>query len=70
MRAAQINTYGDNKVVMINQNAQKPKITDNQVLVRMHAAAVNPVDWKIRAGYLKALDPYSFRLHWAWIFPA
>lgn len=60
MRAAQINTYGDNKVVMINQNAQKPKITDNQVLVRMHAAAVNPVDWKIRAGYLQSFRPVQF----------
>lgn len=60
MRAAQINTYGDTKVVMINQNAQKPKITDNQVLVRMHAAAVNPVDWKIRAGYLQSFRPVQF----------
>ena len=45
---------------MINQNAQKPKITDNQVLVRTHAAAVNPVDWKIRAGYLQSFRPVQF----------
>jgi NADPH:quinone reductase-like Zn-dependent oxidoreductase len=27
-----------------------PEIKDNQILVRVHAAAVNPVDWKLRSG--------------------
>ena len=60
MIAAQINAYGDNKVVIINQSTQKPKFTENQVLVKMHAAAVNPVDWKIRAGYLQSFRPVQF----------
>lgn len=60
MIAAQINAYGDSKVVIINPSAKKPEITEGQVLVKMYAAAVNPVDWKIRAGYLQSFRPVQF----------
>lgn len=31
-----------------------------EVLVRVHAAGVNPVDWKIRQGYMKDFRPMQF----------
>jgi NADPH:quinone reductase-like Zn-dependent oxidoreductase len=30
------------------------------VLIRVHAASVNPLDWKIRAGQMKAVDSTPF----------
>jgi NADPH:quinone reductase-like Zn-dependent oxidoreductase len=36
------------------------------VLIRVHAAAINPVDWKIREGYLKEILPYSLPIILGW----
>lgn len=53
MKAAQINKYGDSEVIEINPNAPKPEIKEGQVLVEVIAAGLNPIDYKIRLGYLK-----------------
>ncbi len=58
MKAAQINKYG--AVIEINSNAPKPPVKDGQLLVEVHSAALNPVDWKMRAGYLQKMMPLSF----------
>ena len=34
---------------------EKPNIQDNEILIQVHAASVNPVDWKVRSGKLKLL---------------
>lgn len=60
MRAVQINSYGGNEVLEINQNAPKPTLSKNQVLVEVYAASINPVDWKIRSGFLKDVMPLTF----------
>lgn len=60
MKAAQINAYGTNDVLEINENAPKPPLKQGQVLVEVHAASINPVDWKIRAGYMKDMMPLNF----------
>lgn len=60
MRAAQINGYGGNEVVVIDTNAAKPALSAGKVLVKTHAAGVNPVDWKIRQGYLKQMALITF----------
>lgn len=60
MKAVQINTYGGIDVLEINENAPKPAPSKNQVLVGVHAASINPVDWKLRAGYLKEWMPLKF----------
>src|SRR5207302_1862237 len=33
---------------------------DDQILVRIHDAGVNPIDWKIRQGYMKQVMPVTF----------
>lgn len=60
MKAVQINKYGGVEVLEINENVEKPTPSAGQVLVEIHAASINPVDWKIREGYLKEMAPLKF----------
>jgi len=49
MKAVVINEYGTNDVVRY-VDVECPEPEAGEVLVRIHAAGVNPVDWKIRDG--------------------
>lgn len=57
MKAAVLDRFGDNDVVHIRDVAMPP-LGDHDVLVRVHAASVNPVDSKTRAGKLQVLLKY------------
>jgi NADPH:quinone reductase-like Zn-dependent oxidoreductase len=52
MKAAIINHYGTPEVLQIKE-VEKPQIEPDQMLVKVHASSVNPIDWKIRKGLLK-----------------
>jgi len=49
MKAVRIEGYG-NEEVMALAEVERPAPGDNELLVKVRAAAVNPVDWKIRDG--------------------
>lgn len=49
MKAVVIKQYGNNDVVDYT-DVDRPVPGPSEVLVRVHAAGVNPVDWKIRGG--------------------
>ncbi|MEH1832881.1 MAG: NADP-dependent oxidoreductase [Nostoc sp.] len=49
MKAIVINEYGNEDVVNYT-DIERPEPTANEVLVKVHVAGVNPVDWKIRNG--------------------
>jgi NADPH:quinone reductase-like Zn-dependent oxidoreductase len=49
MKAIVIKSYGDEDVVEYT-DVERPEPKANEVLVKVHVAGVNPVDWKIRNG--------------------
>jgi NADPH:quinone reductase-like Zn-dependent oxidoreductase len=59
MKALQIKQYGGRDVLDLNPNAPRPAPGKGQVLVEVHAASLNPIDWKVRAGYLQEMVPLS-----------
>jgi len=59
MRAAQISAYGGPDVLKI-VDVPVPSPGPGEVLVKVAAAGVNPVDWKIREGYLAEAAPLTF----------
>lgn len=56
MKAIVSRCYGSPEVLKLEEVA-KPTPEDNQVLVKVHAAAVNPLDWHYMRG-----EPYVMRL--------
>lgn len=49
MKAIQINEYGDESVLNYT-DVKRPEPQADEILVKVQAASVNPVDWKIRDG--------------------
>ena len=59
MRALRIHGYGGPEVLRLEQ-APKPVPRPGQVLVKVRAASVNPIDWKMRCGLLAKVFPINF----------
>jgi NADPH:quinone reductase-like Zn-dependent oxidoreductase len=51
MKAITYAEYGDPSVLSLN-DVPDPKVGPGEVLIRVRSASVNPVDWKVVAGYL------------------
>jgi NADPH:quinone reductase-like Zn-dependent oxidoreductase len=59
MKAVVFNKYGGNDVVE-NKDIATPICGPEDVLIKVHAAGINPVDWKVRSGHLKMLTGSAF----------
>src|SRR4029077_6868497 len=59
MKAVRIHKYGGPEVLQY-EDAPRPKPKHGEVMVRVHAAGVNPVDSAIRAGQIKEIFPVTF----------
>ncbi len=59
MKAAQINRYGAD-AVEINPDAPPPVPEKGKIVVKVHAAGVNPFDWKLREGYMQSVIALTF----------
>jgi NADPH:quinone reductase-like Zn-dependent oxidoreductase len=65
MRAALIRSYGDPDVVEIAE-VDDPVVGPDSLLVEVAAAGINPVDWKIVAGYLQGAFPHHLPMIPGW----
>lgn len=62
MKAAILNVYNKNGCDLEIKNISVPDITDNEVLIKIHTAGVNPLDNMIVRGEVKLIVPYKFPL--------
>ena len=53
MKSVQIKRYGSSEVIKINHDETVINPTVGKVLVSIKSAGINPIDWKIREGYMK-----------------
>src|ERR1700688_3225300 len=56
MKAVQVHNYGGPEVLRF-EDAPRPTPESGELLIKVHAASVNAIDWKARAGYLKDVFP-------------
>jgi NADPH:quinone reductase-like Zn-dependent oxidoreductase len=65
MKAIRIHSYGGADV-LVWEDAPMPAFGDDDVMIRVVATSVNPVDWKFREGHLKGIIPPRFPLILGW----
>jgi NADPH:quinone reductase-like Zn-dependent oxidoreductase len=59
MKAIRIHDYGGADVLRY-EDAPLPELGPDEVLIKVHGAGVNPVDWKIRSGAMRQARPLRF----------
>jgi len=52
MKAVRIHDYGGSEVLTY-EDIPRPEPGPDEILVRVRAASASPIDWKVRAGYLR-----------------
>jgi NADPH:quinone reductase-like Zn-dependent oxidoreductase len=65
MKAVRIHNYGGPEVLQY-EDAPSPRPAFGEVLIRVHAAGVNPADWKIREGHLQQLVQHNLPFILGW----
>jgi len=63
MKAIRIHAYGGPEVLQYEE-VPLPVPNEDEVLIKVKAAGVNPVDWKIRQGYMKGAFSLPLVLGW------
>ncbi|MGY1661682.1 NADP-dependent oxidoreductase [Geodermatophilus sp. SYSU D00705] len=66
MRGAAQNRFGGLDVLTVRDDLPEPPVGPDTVLVRVHAAGVNPVDIAIRQGFLAGAYPHHFPIVPGW----
>jgi NADPH:quinone reductase-like Zn-dependent oxidoreductase len=59
MKAIVLKAYGDVDQLWYEE-VEKPRPGNGEVLVRIAAASLNPIDWKLRSGAMKEFMPLEF----------
>ena len=65
MKAVCIYAFGGPEV-LVYEDAPRPRPGKGEILVRVHAAGINPVDWKIREGHLEEMLHHTLPLVLGW----
>jgi NADPH:quinone reductase-like Zn-dependent oxidoreductase len=67
MKAVRMHGYGGPEILKY-EDAPRPEAGEGEVLVKVHAAGVNPVDWKIRAGLARHFMEFPLPMILGWDF--
>jgi NADPH:quinone reductase-like Zn-dependent oxidoreductase len=67
LKAIRFHEYGGPEVLRYEE-IPEPEPAAGQVRVRVHATSVNPIDWKLRAGYLRGFREYPLPFIPGWDF--
>jgi NADPH:quinone reductase-like Zn-dependent oxidoreductase len=65
MKAVRIHKYGDRSVLRYEE-CPVPPVAEDEVLIKVIATSVNPIDWKVRTGHLKEKVPHQFPMILGW----
>src|ERR1700694_5816446 len=65
MKAVRIHRYGGAEVLSLDE-VPRPTPGPQDLLVRVHAASINPIDWKIRAGHYRLFLRYTLPVILGW----
>lgn len=65
MKAVRIHSYGGPEALAY-EDAPRPAAGEGELLVRVHAAGVNPLDWKVRVGLVRDWLPHRLPLIPGW----
>lgn len=65
MKAVVIENYGS-KDELKEMEVPNPVPTSHQVVVKVKATSINPIDWKLREGYLQKMMPWQFPIILGW----
>nr|CAN76197.1 hypothetical protein VITISV_019633 [Vitis vinifera] len=60
MRAVRYSGYGGGAAGLEHVEVPVPAPANDEVLLKLEAASLNPVDWKIQKGILRPLLPRKF----------
>jgi NADPH:quinone reductase-like Zn-dependent oxidoreductase len=66
VRGIAYDRFGDERVLTLRDDLPEPPVGPDTVLVRVHAAGVNPVDIGIREGHLAGAYPHHFPIVPGW----
>ena len=66
MRGVAYEKFGGPEVLTVRDDLPEPPVGPDTVLVRVHAAGVNPVDMAIREGHLAGYFPHAFPVVPGW----
>jgi NADPH:quinone reductase-like Zn-dependent oxidoreductase len=65
MKAFRVHSYGDPSGSHLGET-DLPEIMPEEILIRVASAAVNPMDWHVQSGALKAYLPYRLPVTLGW----
>ncbi len=65
MKAVRIHHYGGIDALKYEE-APKPEIGPDEILIKVVAAGINPIDWKMREGYMKETSKLHFPFILGW----
>lgn len=67
MKAVRLHEFGGPDVLKYEE-APRPLFGSDEMLVRVHASGVNPVDWKVRQGLMRGMLEHTLPLIPGWDF--